>query len=164
MMAGNTALSEATREVQVSDHLLTVTYPMAKDPKLLMSVLDHGKRAIETAATALVEHELGNGYVPPVRVTGPHEAVDAVGDLVRTNRVRIAGAQDAARLYGDLRLTMQRYREAPTVFARGEKYVIAADEYAYLREITPDELRRALKTIKEFVHGTNVHILMGGAA
>lgn len=160
----DTMLSTANREVQVSDHLLTVTYPMAQDPKLLMSVVDHSKRAIEGAAAALVAHEIRNGYVPPVRVSRPQEAVATVGDMARNRRLPVAAAQEAARLYGDLCLTMQQYRESPAVFARGGKYVLAADEFSSLREITPEELRRALKTVKEFVHGANVHIMTGGAA
>ena len=33
-------------QVQIADHLLTVTYPMVKDPKLLMSVIEHCRREL----------------------------------------------------------------------------------------------------------------------
>jgi hypothetical protein len=149
-------LSDANRQVQIADHLLTVTYPMVKDPKLLLSVIEHGRRAIEDAAAAVVEYYVGRGdYEVPRGVT---DNLAAFSDIVKVRKPGIAAEQDAIRLCQDFRMTLQQHKESPTTFSREEKLVIAGEGFAYLKELTPAELKRSIVTVKQFVHAANQHV------
>jgi len=133
-------LAEATREVQVAEHILTETFPMAKDPKLLLSVVIHIKRALEKT-----------GY-----------AIDSGKPVVMTiNESSASNSEEAADLYTDLQKTMNRYRESPTVFSRHGKFIIASEGFSYLKELTEEELNRAMITLKTFVYEAGKQIMVG---
>lgn len=150
-------MSDANRQVQIADHLLTVTYPMVKDPKLLMSVIEHCRRAIEDAMQVVVETHVHNGkYEKPKHVT---DTISGFTDLVKVRHPGIAAEQDAIKLYHDFKQTLQQHKESHTTFKRDETLVIAGEGFEYLKEVTPSELKRSLQTIKQFVHGVNLHII-----
>lgn len=159
-------LSDADRQVQIADHLLTVTYPMVKDPKLLMSVIEHCRRAIEDCADAVVEfHVSRDEYELPIHTTagqpaGKHNALAAFSDLVKVRHPNIPAASDAVALCKDFALTLQQYKEAPVSFPRDERLVIANEGFTFLKEVTPAELKRSLNEVKRFVHGAHQHILI----
>lgn len=144
----------ANREVQVADHLLSVTYPMAKEPKLLLSVADHGARAIEAAAHAAMD-------IAVVDAEGlPRGLPSGFPDLADPS---IGSAIEASETYRRLRGMVELFQDAPTAFPRGDRFVIAYDGFASLREVTPEELSEALITVKRFVHDTGRHMIIGGA-
>jgi hypothetical protein len=150
-------LSDANRQLQIADHLLTVTYPMVKHPKLLLSVIEHCRRAIEDAAQAVVEFYVEKGsYEIPVHART--DMLAAFSDLVKIRHPGIAAEQDALKLCHDFRQTLQQHKDSHTTFKRDEKLVIASEGFEYLKEITPEELKRSLHTLKQFVHGANQHV------
>jgi hypothetical protein len=166
----STLLADANRQVQIADHLLTVTYPMVKDPKLLMSVIEHCRRAIEDSAEAVLDFHVSRGeYELPLHTKagqqeGKHDTIAAFSDLVKVRHPGIAGEHDAIQLCRDLMLTLHQYKEAPVSFPREEKLVIASEGFAFLKEVTPAELKRSLHTVKQFVHGAGQHIMLAGDA
>jgi hypothetical protein len=157
----STLLSDANRQVQIADHLLTVTYPMVKDPKLLLSVMEHCRKAIEDSAQAVVEHHVGNGdYELPQHVmrNGRHDAVAAFADLVKIRSPNIPAANEAVALCHEWRQTLQEHKDTHTAFKRDEKLVIADEGFEQLKEVSPAGLKESLRTLKRFVHGANQYL------
>jgi hypothetical protein len=161
MQEYSTLLSDANRQVQIADHLLTVTYPMVKDPKLLLSVIEHNRRAIEDCAQAMVNyHVTTDKYeLPEASKHGKPDVLVAFADLLKARKPKLAGAEDAIKLAHDFRLTLQQHKEAPTTFIRDEKLVIAGEGFSFLKEITPAELKRSLVILKQFVHSANQYVI-----
>lgn len=56
---------EAQKRLQTADHMLHVTYPSVKEPKILVAVLDHLFHSLEAAIAALVAYEREFKRVPP---------------------------------------------------------------------------------------------------
>ena len=48
---------DARKRLQVADHLLTITYPLVKDAKLLLTISENLYYCVENAMNALLEHE-----------------------------------------------------------------------------------------------------------
>jgi|GEM_PF-1342682 len=157
-------LADANRQVQIADHLLTTTYAAVKDPKILISVMEHARRAIEDAAEAVVDLHVSSGaYELPravMRVGGKHDALMAFGDLMKVRQLTIAADADAIKLCHDLRVTLQQHKEAPTTFQRDEKLVIAGEGFEYLKEITPSEIKKGMHIVKQFVHACHSHVAL----
>lgn len=120
-----TLLSDANREVQAADHILSAVYPLSRDPKVLLGALEHERRALELATSVL---------------PGTAEAVDALA--------RIESALAA-------------YARSHTVFTRGEKRVIADDDFTNVTHIDPASVARDLDAIKRFVHEANKRVALG---
>lgn len=152
-------LADANRQVQIADHLLTVTFPVVNDPKIMLSVMEHCRRALEDAADAVVDYHVSRGEyeLPEAIKHGKQDPIAAFTDLVKIRKPHIAAADDAIKLCHDLRLTLQQHKEAHTAFKREDKLVIAGEGFSFLKEVTPAELKRSLSTIKAFVHAANQH-------
>ena len=149
-------LADANRQVQIADHLLTVTFPMVNDPKLLLSVVEHSRRALEDAADAVVDYHVSRGeYELPEH--GKRDAVVAFADLAKIRRPDIDERDEAVRLVHEFRQTLQEHKEAHNAFKREDKLVIATDGFSRIKELSPQELKRSLSVIKRFVHSANQH-------
>jgi len=135
----NSLLSEATKHVQIADHLLTVTYKMAKDPKLLLSVMEHTKHGIEKTAQALALAE------------GKYHGTD---DPVEAFSSTTYGKKDAEiiTLHNSLEVTLKKFKEAPMAFRKEQRFIIADEGFSSIKEVTPEELKHAMQTLKRFVH------------
>jgi len=69
-------LSEAQREIALADHILTQTYPLVNNPKLLVTVCDH----LDSAGQVIIKEE-SIGLTPAQR-----ESIEAVHDIVKQHR------------------------------------------------------------------------------
>ena len=56
---------KARQKIRTADHMLTVTYPLVKDPKLLLAVLENVSEGLELGITSVLEHERLFKRVPP---------------------------------------------------------------------------------------------------
>ncbi len=56
---------EAQKRLQTADHMLHVTYPSVKEPKILVAVLGHLFHSLAAAIAALVAYERQFKRVPP---------------------------------------------------------------------------------------------------
>src|SRR3989338_5812338 len=59
----------ARKRVQVADHMLTMTYPLVKDPKLLLAVMENIFLALTNSIGALLHYERIYKRVPPFQDT-----------------------------------------------------------------------------------------------
>lgn len=55
----------AISKYKLADHMLTITYPVVNDPKLLIGILDNLFQACELAMSSLLEHERLFKRIPP---------------------------------------------------------------------------------------------------
>lgn len=171
MVAGrySTLLADATRQVQIANHLLTVTYPMVKDPKLLMSIVEHLRRAVEDSAEAIVDFHITRGeYELPMHALagqqpGKHDILAAFLDIMKVRNPTIPSAHEAIDACKELMAMLQHFKEAPVSFPRDEKLVIADHDYA-LKEVSAPALKVIMRTVKQFVHGVQKYIMLSGAA
>ncbi len=162
-----TLLEDATRQVQIADHLLTMTYPLVKDPKLLMSIIEHIRRAIIDASEAVLEFHISRQeYEFPKSahsVDGKENTLVAFADLLKVRNPHIPSANEAIQVCNELVATLLQYKESPVTFPRQEKLVIADSEFA-LKEVTAVALKPILHTSKQFVAGVTKHIMLSGEA
>ncbi len=56
-MEFETLRTQSQEKLKVADHLVGTTYPLVREPKLLVSVIDNIFQALDLAVTALLEYE-----------------------------------------------------------------------------------------------------------
>ncbi len=141
------ALEVARRKVGVADHLVTQTFPLVKDPKLLASALQNVSEAVDAGIEALLRHE--------------HEAkrLDTVGDdsaarLANFERHVVPAARipkEFVTFVSELRETVKEHKESSVEFVRKERLVICDGDYGKVRTLTQGHLRRQVVRAKAFV-------------
>ncbi len=138
---------KSLHHVRVADHMLTMTYPLVKDPKLLVAVLENLFLATTNAMGAILYKERYFKRIPPFHDTFESKFGSFKMHIVRKMNI------DAkwVRFIAQLKEIVNDHKKSTTEFPRREKYVMA-DEHYRMRTISEVELKKHLKKTKEFVY------------
>ena len=136
----------AKKEMGLADHLLYVTFPLVKENKFLLAILEHIINSAQKTLQALIEHE---HYYKRVRLCPPNFAlqVSAYREIEKTY------ALDPIffRLFKKL-LEIQRFEKDSLVrFKRGDKYILTTGEYNQVTVLDLDNIKKFLNCTKKFV-------------
>jgi len=144
------SLKRAKRNVQIADHMLTQTYPLVKDPKLLIAVLDNIFLAMSNAMDAILFHERSLKNIPPF-----HNSFESKFDVLK---LRVAGKHDLENEHlmfmQDIKNLIAQHKASPVEFARKDKFVICSQEYD-LTSVSLDEMKRFINKARSFVNTAN---------
>ncbi len=137
---------EAKQRLRRADHLLTVTYPMVEDPKLLLSVLENLYYSLEKGMDSVLEYERLFKNI--------HEIPDGFHDRYEKFESEIASKHGIEKkhlkLLRKFREALAQHEDSPIEFRRGEKFVIADDEFD-VKTLTADEIKEDLQEAKKFI-------------
>ncbi|MBW2986968.1 hypothetical protein KY336_00310 [Candidatus Woesearchaeota archaeon] len=136
----------AERNLQIAEHMLTVTYPLLKDAKLLLGVTENIFLGITNSMSAVVFFERKYKRIPPFH--------DNFESKFNTFTARIVPRYGIDKKYIILLKAIKeivlKHKQSPIEFARKGKFVICDEKYNNVRQITDQELRQHLNDAKEF--------------
>ncbi|PIN70642.1 hypothetical protein COV93_00665 [Candidatus Woesearchaeota archaeon CG11_big_fil_rev_8_21_14_0_20_43_8] len=138
-------LKAAVRSVSVADHMLTQTYPLIKDEKLLIGVTDKIRESCMKAFQAALDYEHIYNQVPPYHESyGP--IIEAFAKYCKKYKVD-KDSLDSARNVG---LIIDEHKRCPVEFTRKGQFVICSDDYD-LKKVSVRDLSRFISTTKEII-------------
>lgn len=137
-------MKQALHQYEVAKHLLTVTFPLLKDPKLLpgisQSLLNSLERSMEILLSIKdVTHN--NTFNHKLSLFAQH----------------YPNLQEYTNLIQHLHELMQAKKSAPIEFRRKDSYVICSPEYE-ISPITANDLKQQLQQTEEFLRITTENI------
>ncbi len=131
-------------------HLLTVTYPLIKDPKLLVGIASNIYTSMQYAMDAIMIHDLELKLISPYP-SNPESKFNLFR-LKCVNRNKIPSSIIVKML--DLREILDLHKKSSTEFQRGESLVISNGDYN-LKILGIVEIKEYLQRNKEFLEITN---------
>lgn len=136
---------EAGRRVKVADHMLTMTYPLVKDPKLLIAVLDNVYKSMDASMAAALVQALEQKKVPyvPEDFEGRFRAYKQY--LANKNKTPV----EVLRALHEIKETIQEHATSPISFRRQEKFVICTEGYK-IRTLSEETLKKYVRLAKIF--------------
>lgn len=141
---------KAFEKVKVADHMLFTTYPMIKDPKLLLSVLENVFASLDYGMAALLHHQKLFKQIPPFQ-----ENFSSRFDMFRRSVVpQLKLSQNYVKLISDVRLLLAAQKKSPVTFVRKDKYVILSPKYD-VKAIDVNLVKRYVFEAKLFVSNVN---------
>jgi hypothetical protein len=136
----------AKKKIYVADHMLSTTYSLLKDTKILLAILENVHYAYENALSALLEHERLFKRIPSYN--------DTVMSRKNIFKMKIQKTYDFdlmhANIMDKLASILQKHKDSPVEFSKDNKYIIASDSYD-LTKISPEDLKTDIKSCKEFI-------------
>ena len=136
----------AVQNVKVADHMLTMTYPLVKDPKLLLAVLENLFMATTNAMAAVLYYERAFKRVPPFQ--------DTFESKYNLFKQKIVGRYQVdlkwVRFIAELKETVQDHKQATTEFPRKGRFVMADHDYR-IKTLGEEDLKYYLQLTKDFV-------------
>jgi hypothetical protein len=145
-MGSFVAAKLARRKVTVADHILTQTYPLVKDPKLLLAVLQNLFEANDAGIQAMLLHEELQRKMAPVADDFESRLIAFQQQITKQHRV----PKEFLRFVGELRETMHEHQMSPIEFARKGNFVICDEGYK-IRTLTATQLQKYVQKTKAFV-------------
>lgn len=124
-----------------ADHMLVMTFPLVKDPKLLMAVAENLFQANMEATRAVLLHERTQG-LPPF-----HDSTDMIIHTFQTSCSKKHGL--TAELLTELKDLSSARKSAPMEFARKGMYVIAAQDYT-MKTLSERQMKEFVSRSKQF--------------
>lgn len=137
--------SRVAEHIALADHLLTMTYPLVKDPKLLVGVLQTLARAHEQMIDEVLHKESMQRKIIPTTAFATRfaqfKAILQKQDLFKQSHI------NTVQMIHDLH---REHKRSPVEFSRGQKFVICDDDYSF-RTLTPQQLKTHLQHTKDML-------------
>ena len=138
---------EAKKHLKLADHMLTQTYPLVKDPKLLLAVLQNLFRALDHTMSAILYYERLFKRIPPFQDT-----FDSRFNMFKARMMRRYNLNpEYVTLIQKVKETPKEHQRSPVEFVRDGKFVICSDNYK-LRTISFEEMKKFISQAKSFIN------------
>jgi hypothetical protein len=120
----NQLLKQARESFSTADHLAYVSFPMIREPKMLYVIAEALHKTAMQVITALLYYEKMYKRI----MTIPQEEGARIQMLEKlAPKYKLSnGVVDAVK---DLSEIMQKYKESPMTFSRGDKFVMSTDVF-----------------------------------
>jgi hypothetical protein len=116
---------KAVEKLQLADHMLFTTYPLMKDPKLLLAILENVNIALEYTVAAALHYERFHKRLPAFQETSEARHEMFVKSLVP----RLNLSQNYVKLISDVKNLLSAHKKSPVAFSKKDKYVILSHKY-----------------------------------
>lgn len=127
-------------------HLLKVTFPIVKDPKLFLGILDNISNSLESGMNAVLNFERQLQLVPAFS----DDFQSRFSAFCRSAKRHNLPTQHLDMIL-KIRKILDSHKKSPVEFHRGEKMVICNDNYHELQVISTKDLQMYLKLTRDFL-------------
>jgi hypothetical protein len=139
-------LEMAQKRLAVADHILTQTFPLLKDPKLLLAVLEHLCAAGHMSVNNVLKYERMMKRIPSYVENSDHKLNLFAERCAKRYHVEPKQVQSIQELTGFL----DAHKASGMEFRRKDRFVICGDDYR-MKTLTFEKLKTALTDMKQFV-------------
>ncbi|MFH1641818.1 MAG: hypothetical protein ABIC04_02875 [Nanoarchaeota archaeon] len=139
----------AQKKLQLADHMLTMTYPFVRDPKLLVTVIENLFLALTSAMGSLLYYERTFKKIPPFQDNFSSKYSmfkSCIKDYDINNEI--------LSLIKDLRDIIIAHQKSPVEFSKKDRFIICSEDYQ-MRTVSLDNLKDYIKKTKLFIHQIN---------
>ena len=140
----NSKIDEAKRILKIADHMAYITYPVLKEHRLLIKILEQISKALTNSVSAILIHEYSQKRIKTY--TDPKLNFDTFKDISTSyglNEGHIKTIKNVSNL-------MESHNRSTMEFIRKDKFVIMSDNLQ-TQDITLDQVKSFLKLSKEII-------------
>jgi phage regulator Rha-like protein len=136
----------AKKKVFVADHILTQTYPLLKDSKLLLATLENLFLAYANSIGSILHYELIFNRVPSFK-----EDFDSKFKLFKERTApKYNIKQEDINTIKEIRDIIVQHKKSPIEFVRDDRFIICNDNYK-METINLDKLKKMMFSAKRFI-------------
>ncbi len=136
----------ANKHLHLALHILTQTYPMVQNPKILMGVIENLHSTIMDIISMVLVNERNNKRIPPFYNNTESKINMFKGKIIDKYHINI----EYITLINELQDILIKRRQSPVEFVRKDKFVICSDKYS-IRTISVEEMQKFISITKVFL-------------
>jgi len=138
----------AKKKLQLADHILTMTYPIVNDGKLLLAVTENIFLALTSAIGSVLYYERLFKKVPPF-----HDNFSSKFNLFKEYAEKENINEEYLRLIQNMKDIIVKHKKSPVEFVRNDQFVICNGSYR-THTISVNELKDYIAKAKSFLRQT----------
>jgi len=135
---------KAIRHLKIADHMLTTTYPLVKDPKLLLTVLDNLFKSIMCSVNSLLFYER---MFKRINIFG--ESTDERLQIFKHLAQKHQLDPKFMKTIYELKEIMREHKNSPMEFARKDKFIIYTEKQQ-LKTISQESIKKYVVIARTF--------------
>jgi len=140
----------AQKKLKLADHVLTMTYPLVQDTKLLLVVVENLFLSLTNAMGSVLYYERLFKRVPSF--TDNFESKFQVFTERCANRYKLNPSY--LKLIREIKDIVVEHKKSSIEFVRKDRYIICSDDYR-MKAITIDQIKRYIQEAKSFISETS---------
>lgn len=145
-----TLKKQAEEKLKIADHLLSTTYLVVKEPKLLVSVIENIFRAIDLSIVAVLAYEKHFKNIPNYGQT-----FEECSEMFRRKIMpKYSLSSEFLEFAQHMKEMVDEYKKTSTAFTKKQTFVIADNDFN-VRLLTEPEVKKTLAKAKILI----THIL-----
>lgn len=145
-------VKEANSAFNTADHLTYVTYPLLKEVKLSITVIENLYIAVTKAMDAIIYYDRMYKRINPIQ-----ENFEAKLGVFRNSCARRYNIDERyINLIKNLRNLVSSHKESPMEFVRKDKFVICSDSYTNIKTIDINKLKDYVIQTRSFIDQINI--------
>jgi len=141
---------KALKRIKVADHMLNVTYPLLKEPKLLVSVMENLFLSLTNSMSALLYYERKYKSIPLFA-----DNFDSKYEIFKTktaDKYHLEAQQ--LRMMREIKNLLVEHKKSPVEFAKGGKFVICSEDYT-IKTVSVEDMKEYISKAKAFIQDIN---------
>ena len=139
----------AKKKITIADHMLSVTYPLLNETKILVSVMENVFLAYTNAMGSLLYYEGMFKRIPPFE--------DNFESKFNMLKQRCVDKHNMDKKYlldmQDMKNLLLEHKKSPVEFVRKDRFVICSDKFN-MKSISVSDMQRYIKRAKLFIQDT----------
>lgn len=136
----------ARKHIKIADRMLTQTYPIVQDPKLLLAILESIYAGMRESVMALLFFERYHRRISTI--------AQDFDIQFNTLKLEIAGRydipHDVIKFIQDIKLRVAFHKDSPVEFSRKDSFIMCSPKYE-TKVLTTESIKDALKKAKQFI-------------
>ncbi len=133
--------AQSEEKLKIADHLIGTTYPLVREPKLLVSVIENISQSLDLAMASLLDYEKSF-----IKIPSYSEDFESRLEVFRRKVATKYGIEnDVLNFIVDLRRILDGHKKSSVEFTRKEKLVITDNNFNMETLAIEDVKKKLLK-------------------
>lgn len=137
---------KANERIKIAEHILGSTFPLVKDPRLLLGVVDNIFLALNNAMTSVLDYERLFKRIPDFKEDFNSKFEMFKERILRRYNISI----EYIFLIQDIKELNLEHKKSPMEFSRKDSFVICSNGFR-CKTITTDDMKRFISKSKQFI-------------
>jgi hypothetical protein len=133
------------KKIVLADHILTQTFPLLKDPKLLLSALENIFLSYTNGVGSLLHYERLFKRIPNFQ-----DSFEGKFRMLRDVAEKYGIKQEDINTIKEIKNIIVQHKKSPIEFSREDRFVICMDDYK-MKTIEFKQLKNMMRDAKVFV-------------
>ena len=143
-------IEKANQKLKIADHMIFMTYPLVRDNRLLLSIIQNIFLALTNAMSSILYYERLFKRIPAF-----NDNFDSKFTIFRTKCVdRLNIDKKYIKLISEIKEIIVEHKKSPVEFERNNKFVICSSTYR-MRTISIEEIKKYITETRMFIQEAN---------